>query len=125
VAGYTEILTLLCVPAGGRASRHVLDGGGWHVSHDLVVPPSITPVVLPPCSPELNPVERVRLYLRERFLSLRLLYSTDAIIAPVATPDAPRRWNRPDQVALHLSVDREGRVIDSAVQGIAEPLQAA
>jgi hypothetical protein len=31
-------------------------------------------------SPDLNPVERVWLYLRERFLSLRLLHSTDAII---------------------------------------------
>jgi transposase len=27
----------------------------------------------PPYSPELNPVERVWLYLKERFLSLRLL----------------------------------------------------
>ena len=35
-----------------------------------------------PCrySPELNPVERVWLYLRERFLSLRLLHSAQAII---------------------------------------------
>ena len=30
--------------------------------------------------PELNPVERVWLYLRERFLSLRLLDDTDAIV---------------------------------------------
>jgi hypothetical protein len=28
----------------------VLDGAGWHVSRDLVVPPSITLVVLPPLS---------------------------------------------------------------------------
>lgn len=58
----------------------VLDGAGWHVSRDLTVPANITLVVLPPYSPELNPVERVWLYLRERFLSLRLLPSTDAII---------------------------------------------
>jgi transposase len=58
----------------------VLDGAGWHLSRDLVVPPTITHVVLPPYSPELNPVERVWLYLRERFLSLRLLHSTKAII---------------------------------------------
>jgi transposase len=58
----------------------VLDGAGWHVSHDLAVPENITLVVLPPYSPELNPVERVWLYLRERFLSLRLLHSTEAII---------------------------------------------
>ena len=58
----------------------VLDGAGWHVSRALVVPPAISLVVLPPYSPELNPVERVWLYLRERFLSLRLIHSTDAII---------------------------------------------
>jgi transposase len=58
----------------------VVDGAGWHVSHDLVVPPSITLVVQPSYSPELNPVERVWLYLRERFLSLRLLHSTEDII---------------------------------------------
>ena len=58
----------------------VLDGAGWHLSRALAVPPTITLVVLPPYSPELNPVKRVWLSLRERFLSLRLLHSTDAII---------------------------------------------
>ena len=67
----------------------VLDGAGWHVSRDLVVPANIALVILPPYSPELNPVERVWLYLRERFLSLRLLHSSDAIID--ACCDA---WNR-------------------------------
>lgn len=67
----------------------VLDGAGWHVSHDLTVPANISLVVLPPYSPELNPVERVWLYLRERFLSLRLLYSIEEIID--ACCDA---WNR-------------------------------
>ena len=37
-------------------------------------------MVLPPYSPEPNPVERVWLYLRERFLSLRLFETTNAII---------------------------------------------
>jgi transposase len=54
----------------------VLDGADWHRSRDLVVPETVTLVVLPPYSPELNPVERVWLYLRERFLSLRLLHTT-------------------------------------------------
>ena len=58
----------------------MLDGAGWHQSRALVVPDAITLVVLPPYSPELNPVERVWLYLRERFLSLRLYHTTDAII---------------------------------------------
>jgi transposase len=71
------------VAASRPADAHlvmVLDRAGWHVSRDLVVPPGITLVVQPPYSPELNPVERVWLHLRERFLSLRLFRSTDAII---------------------------------------------
>ena len=37
-------------------------------------------VPLPPYSPQLNPVERVWLYLRERHLSHRLLDGYDAIV---------------------------------------------
>ena len=42
----------------------VLDGAGWHSGKALCVPHNITLVPLPPYSPELNPVERVWLYLR-------------------------------------------------------------
>ncbi len=59
----------------------VLDQAGWHASRSLVVPPNATLVPLPPCAPELNPVERVWLHLRERFLSHRLLDGYDAIVA--------------------------------------------
>jgi len=58
----------------------VLDGAGWHDERALAVPGNVTLVPLPPYSPELNPVERVWLYLRERFLSLRVLNDTEAII---------------------------------------------
>ena len=58
----------------------VLDGAGWHDHRALTVPDNVTLVPLPPYSPELNPVERVWLYLRERCLSLRVLGDTDAII---------------------------------------------
>ena len=67
----------------------VLDGAGWHQSKDLAVPDNITLVVLPPYSPELNPVERVWLYLRERFLSLRLFETTGDIIDACCNA-----WNR-------------------------------
>ena len=63
-----------CRPADAHLVM-VVDGAGWHVSRNLVVPPGMTLVVQPPYSPELNPVERLWLYLRERFLSLRLLHS--------------------------------------------------
>jgi transposase len=58
----------------------VLDGAGWHGSRDLIVPPGISLIPLPPYAPELNPVERVWLYLRECLLSHRLLEGYDAIL---------------------------------------------
>jgi len=57
----------------------VLDRAGWHGARDLEIPACITLVPLPPRSPELNPVERLWLYLKERFLSHRLLDDYDAI----------------------------------------------
>jgi len=36
----------------------VLDGAGWHVSNELVVPANLTLIPLPPYSPELNPIEK-------------------------------------------------------------------
>ena len=58
----------------------VMDQAGWHGAKDLVMPSNITPVPLPPYSPELNPVERVWLFLRERFLSHRMLLDYDAVV---------------------------------------------
>ena len=49
----------------------VLDGAGWHQSKDLAVPASITLVVLPPYSPELNPIENLWHYLKSHFWSNR------------------------------------------------------
>ena len=66
----------------------VLDRAGWHVSRRLAVPDTITLVPLPPYSPELNPVERVWLYLRERFLSHRVLDGYTAVLDA-----ACRAWN--------------------------------
>ena len=67
----------------------VLDQAGWHSSGALRIPYNITLVPLPPYSPELNPVERVWLHLKERFLSHRLLADYDAIANA-----ACNAWNR-------------------------------
>ncbi|WP_149649473.1 MULTISPECIES: transposase [Azospirillum] len=58
----------------------VLDQAGWHRARTLIVPDNITLVPLPPYSPELNPAERVWLYLRERFLSHQILDDYDAVV---------------------------------------------
>jgi transposase len=66
----------------------VLDQAGWHGANSLVVPDNITLVPLPPYSPELNPIERVWLFLRERFLSFRVFRDQDAIVEACC-----RAWN--------------------------------
>ena len=75
--------TPLWIAAALAADAHavlVLDQAGWHGAHALRVPPNVTLVPLPPYAPELNPVERVWLDLRERFLSHRVLDGYDAVV---------------------------------------------
>jgi putative transposase len=67
----------------------ILDRAGWHGSTGLVIPANMTLVPLPAYSPELNPVERVWLYLKQRFLSHRLLDDYGAIVTA-----ACNAWNR-------------------------------
>ena len=67
----------------------VLDQAGWHGAHALRVPNNVTLVALPSYSPELNPVERLWLYLRERHLSHRLLNDYDAIVEACC-----QAWNK-------------------------------
>jgi hypothetical protein len=71
------------VPAGTHAAL-VLDGAGWHVSDGLAVPPNLTLIHPPPYSPELNPVERVWGYLRDRWLSHRVLAGGDEAVVDAA-----------------------------------------
>ena len=67
----------------------VMDGAGWHRSGDLDVPDNVSLAILPAYSPELNPIERVWLYLRERHLSHRLLDTYDDIVNACCTA-----WNK-------------------------------
>ena len=74
----------------------VLDRAGRHRARKLVVPSNITLVWLPPYSPQLNPVERVWLFLRERHLSHRLLDTYDAVVGALC-----RAWNALTKERLH------------------------
>jgi len=49
----------------------IMDGAGWHKSKALHLPDGITALLLPPYSPELNPVENLWHYLRSHYLSNR------------------------------------------------------
>jgi transposase len=58
-----------------------IDGAGWHQTGGrLIVPSNITLLHLPPYSPELNPVENVRAFLRSNKLSNRVFNSYDAVV---------------------------------------------
>lgn len=70
-------------------SRHVartahavllMDRAGWHTTGQLKVPENITILLLPPRSPELNPVENIWQYMRQNWLSNRVFETYDAII---------------------------------------------
>ena len=83
----TELAAM--VPAGTHAVV-LLDRAGWHGAAALAaVPPNLTLVPLPAYAPELNAIERVWEYLRERYLSHRLFEDTTAIIDACCAA-----WNR-------------------------------
>lgn len=67
----------------------VLDGAGWHDERALRLPDNLSLLALPPYSPELNPVERLWLHLREHYLSLRLFDDTEDIVEACC-----QAWNR-------------------------------
>ncbi|WP_256203807.1 transposase [Nitrosomonas sp. Nm58] len=47
----------------------VMDGSDWHRSHSLTLAENLRLLLLPPYSPELNPVERLWDELREKNFS--------------------------------------------------------
>lgn len=77
-----------CVDLGSHAVL-ILDGAGWHSAHDVIVPRNITLLTLPPCAPELNPVENVWQFLRDNWLGDRIFRSYDDIVERCC-----RAWNR-------------------------------
>src|SRR5215204_1671376 len=66
--------------APGAHAVLLLDQAGWHVSTKLKGPDTITLLPLPPCSPELNPVETVWPFVRDNGLSNRIFGSSEEIV---------------------------------------------
>ena len=56
------------------------DGAGWHIAGELVIPDNITLLLLPPRTPELNPVENVWQFLRDSRLGNRVFTSYEVIL---------------------------------------------
>ncbi len=71
----------------------IMDQAGWHMkAKALVVPKNITILSLPPYSPELNPVERLWKWLKERYLKNRFISKDDDL-----TTIGCEVWNRLDE----------------------------
>lgn len=62
-----------------------LDRAGWHKAHELVVPPNMTLVALPPYSPDLNPAEHVWDYIRENDMRNEVFPDLDKVMDAVET----------------------------------------
>jgi transposase len=59
----------------------LIDGAGWHRQGGaLVFPDNVTPLLLPPYSPELNAQENVWQYLRHNHLAGRIFDTYDDIV---------------------------------------------
>jgi transposase len=66
--------------APGAHGIVLLDRAGWHTFSDLVVPENLCLIFLLPYSPELNPIERLWLYLRDNHFSHCVFQTTDEIV---------------------------------------------
>ncbi len=66
--------------AEGAHAVLLLDSAGCHTTGALVWPRNITPILLPPRSPELNPVDQVWQFLRANFLSNQFFETHHEII---------------------------------------------
>ena len=56
----------------------VMDQAGWHIAHELEVPPNMRLVLLPPWSPEINPAEHIWGALRDDCVGNTVFATLDA-----------------------------------------------
>ena len=78
---FNAFLSMLA--AGVRSDEHavlVMDQAGWHKGKALKLPGRVTVLLLPPYSPELNPVENLWHHLRSHYLSNRAYDGYDHLL---------------------------------------------
>mgnify|MGYP001295002258 CR=1 FL=1 len=66
--------------APGAHAIVIVDQAGWHFSRTLEIPDNITLLLLPPKSPELNPVENIWQFMRDNWLSNKIFKSYNDIL---------------------------------------------
>lgn len=88
----------------GRHAVVIIDGAGWHTFDTAQAFSNVTLIKLPPYSPELNSIEQVWQWLRQRCLSNRVFKDYDEIVEEVS-----KAWNTfisvPDRVKQMCSRD--------------------
>ena len=66
--------------APGAHAVLLMDQARWHTSDRIVIPDNISILLLPPRSPELNPVENIWQFMRDNWLSNRVFTSATDIV---------------------------------------------
>jgi transposase len=77
------------------SNKHVvmiLDGASAHTSRTLCIPKNVSLLLLPPYSPELNPIERLWSFLKRNYLSFKIYENIEEVIQK--GQDAWRRLNQ-------------------------------
>jgi transposase len=77
-------LAQLSLQIGRKHAIVVIDGAGWHRSKDLKIPDNICLHYLPPYSPELNPVERLWAYIKQRTIKNKVYQTIAALEDTIA-----------------------------------------
>lgn len=72
----------------GKHAVLIVDQAAWHTFKKLNIPSNITILALPPYSPELNPMEQVWQFLKQKFLANRVFQDYDDIVESCS-----RAWN--------------------------------
>lgn len=53
----------------------IMDNASWHKNEEKIYPKNIKPIFLPPRAPELNPVENIWHYIKEKYFNNRIFKS--------------------------------------------------
>jgi len=62
----------------------VMDGAAWHQSNGLLVTDNIRNIILPPYSPELNPVEKFWQYIKDKTIKNKVFDNLDLLEDAIA-----------------------------------------
>ena len=108
-AWFGLFLGLLAAEYAGERVVLAVDRAGWHTARAVAVPANIVLWFLPPHSPELNPVEQIWGWLRDRHTRGRLYTERDRLVAALCgalnelTDDPARVRSLTNQAWLHAT----------------------